>query len=83
MDTCNAITHFCPDDLEQLLVLAREHYDSVGISGILLSKGDRFLHFLRGTPGAVDALEVGIGRDPRHADARVVFDELEFEHQFD
>ncbi|WP_239684016.1 BLUF domain-containing protein [Leucobacter musarum] len=80
--TSNAVTRFYADDLEQLLVLARAHNHSVGISGILLYKSHRFIQFLEGPPGAVDALMERISRDPRHTDVRVVVDDLRLDRQF-
>ena len=81
--TSEAITRFYEDDLEQLLVLARQHNHSAGISGILLYKSNRFIQFLEGPPAAVDALIDRISRDPRHTNVRVVLEELTLERQFD
>ena len=80
--TSEAITRFYEEDLEQLLVLARQHNHHAGISGILLYKRDRFIQFLEGPPAVVDALMDRISRDPRHTNVRVVLEELTLERQF-
>lgn len=78
-----AITRFYQEDLDALLVQARAHNESVGITGILLYKNDQFIQFLEGPPSEVAALMERIGQDPRHTNVRILIDELTLERQFD
>ncbi|MGW9019881.1 BLUF domain-containing protein [Leucobacter chromiiresistens] len=78
-----AVTRFYQDDLDQLLVQARQHNESVDITGILLYKNGQFIQFLEGPPESVDALMEAIRRDGRHTNVRILIDELTLERQFD
>lgn len=81
--TSDAVTRFYPEDLETLLVSARTHNHSAGISGILFYRSNRFIQFLEGPPEAIESLMDSIRSDPRHMNVRVVIDELVAERQFD
>ncbi|MEV8336938.1 BLUF domain-containing protein [Leucobacter sp. NPDC077196] len=78
-----AITRFYQDDLDRLLLQARAHNESVGITGILLYKNDQFIQFLEGPPDAVGELTERIRRDARHTNVRILIDEFTLERQFD
>ena len=76
------MTHFYQEDLDALLVQARAHNESVGITGILLYKNNQFIQFLEGAPEEIEALMENIRRDARHTNVRILIDELTLERQF-
>lgn len=78
-----AVSRFYQEDLDQLLLHARAHNESAGITGILLYRNDQFIQFLEGSPDAVGDLTERIRRDARHTNVRVLIDELTLERQFD
>jgi hypothetical protein len=52
--------------LEDILVTSRRNNDRVGVSGLLVAGGRRFLQALEGPAGAVLATYARIAADPRH-----------------
>jgi hypothetical protein len=67
------------DDETQIDILrqSRANNGLNGISGILLSDGRRFLQVLEGTPEAIAHVFAQISADPRHAEVRMLLDELD------
>lgn len=67
------------DDDTQIDILrqSRANNGLNGISGILLSDGRRFLQVLEGTPEAIAHVFAQISADPRHAEVRMLLDELD------
>ena len=55
-----------PSELQALVAAARGRNRSVGITGMLLCDGGRFLQTIEGPPEAVDRIWSSIQRDPRH-----------------
>lgn len=53
-------------ELESLVAAARGRNRSVGITGMLLCDGGRFLQTIEGPPDAIDQVWQSIQRDPRH-----------------
>ena len=51
---------------------ARERNRSVGITGMLLCDGGRFLQTIEGPPDAIDQVWQSIRRDPRHGDIEIL-----------
>ena len=78
----NAVTRFYQEDLEQLLLAARAHNETVGITGILLYRKDQFIQFLEGPVPEVTSLIDRIEQDTRHTNVRIVVDEFQRERQF-
>lgn len=58
-------------DVHLLLDQARSENEKLGISGLLIFDGERFLQVLEGEQGAVDTLFDAIMRDRRHQDIKV------------
>ncbi len=67
-----ATVDFSSDDLQQLLRVARENNESLGISGMLLFHEGSFLQVLEGEEKDVVALYDKIAKDDRHTNARVL-----------
>lgn len=61
-----------PSELQSLVSAARTRNQSVGITGMLLYDGGRFLQTLEGPPEAVDRIWSSIQRDPRHGGIEVL-----------
>lgn len=61
-----------PAALDSLVAAARERNHSVGVTGMLLSDGGRFLQTLEGPPEAVELVWSSIQRDPRHGAIEVL-----------
>lgn len=59
-------------ELQSLVAAARGRNHSVGVTGMLLYDGGRFLQTLEGPPAAVEALWSSIQRDPRHGDIEIL-----------
>ncbi|MET0137514.1 MAG: BLUF domain-containing protein [Sphingobium sp.] len=55
-----------PSELEELLAIARKANAAVGVTGLLVVGGRRFLQVLEGPEDAVTATYERIARDPRH-----------------
>lgn len=61
-----------PADLESLIASARDRNRSLGVTGMLLYDGGRYLQTLEGPPAAVELLWSTISRDPRHCGIEVL-----------
>jgi methanogenic corrinoid protein MtbC1 len=61
-----------PSELQNLVAQARERNHSVGVTGMLLCDGGRFLQTLEGPPEAVDQIWSSIQRDSRHGAIEVL-----------
>ena len=73
---------FDDEKLRELLAVCRAWNGSVGITGLLLHRRDRFIQFLEGPEPAVRDLVAKISRDPRHTRVRVLLDDPVAERQF-
>ena len=60
------------DDLERILVGAREHNAEAGITGYLLFDDGHFIQAIEGDAAAVEALLARIVADERHGDVEVL-----------
>lgn len=58
--------------LQSLVAAARDRNRSIGVTGMLLYDGGRFLQTLEGPPAAVDQIWSSIQRDPRHGGIEVL-----------
>lgn len=67
-----AISPPSPTELQQLVANARTRNRSVGITGMLLHYGGRFLQTLEGPPQSVDQIWSSIHRDGRHGAIEVL-----------
>jgi len=61
-----------PSDLEAMLARARARNHSIGVTGMLLYDGGRFLQTLEGPPAALDQVWSSILRDPRHGGIEIL-----------
>lgn len=68
----SATVPFDDDQLDELLLAAREANRAHGISGLLLYRNGRFIQFLEGPEDAVRSLYAAIERDPRHVGVRTL-----------
>lgn len=68
-------TVFDDEDLEALLVHARDRNEKAGITGVLLYRRGRFVQYLEGGEREVRALIERIASDPRHTGVRVIIDD--------
>lgn len=60
-------THeFSEDELTEMLAGARLRNEALGVSGLLVVKGGRFMQLLEGPAWSVDDRFAAIERDPRH-----------------
>jgi len=59
-------------DLESLVAKARIRNRGVGVTGMLLYEGGRFLQTLEGPPKGLEAVWTSIQRDERHADIELL-----------
>ena len=71
--TSSARGHFSPDELERLLVVARERNAALGVTGLLIYCDGSFMQLLEGDASTVRSLYEAIGRDERHTDVRSLF----------
>lgn len=62
-----AVSAPSPAELEGLVARARARNHSLGITGMLLYDGGRYLQTLEGPPAALDHIWSAIQNDPRHA----------------
>jgi hypothetical protein len=69
-------------DLDTILAQARRNNGVNGVSGLLVSGGDRYVQVLEGTPEAVDHIMDVIRDDDRHTDVQVLSDEPAAERAF-
>lgn len=61
-----------PSALQELVAAARGRNRSIGVTGMLLHDGGRFLQTLEGPPESVDQIWSSIRRDSRHGDIEVI-----------
>ena len=61
-----AVKPFSEADLTALLKIARDNNAKLGVTGMMLYEGQRFLQILEGAPEIVMQLAEKIERDPRH-----------------
>lgn len=59
-------------DLDRLVSTARSRNRTVGVTGMLLYDGGRFLQTLEGPPAGLDDIWTSIQRDPRHGAIEVL-----------
>jgi hypothetical protein len=72
---CSQATRdFGPDELVQLLGLARERNTAAGLSGMLLYCSQSFLQLLEGGSQALDRTYTKIAADDRHTNLRLLMD---------
>ena len=62
-----ASREFTPEELEELLVVARKNNEALGVTGMLLYEKGSFFQILEGPAEAVEPLYAKIGADKRHA----------------
>lgn len=67
-----AATTYSKSEINALVAAARARNHSVGVTGMLLYDGRRFLQTLEGQPEAVDLLWASIQRDTRHGAIEVL-----------
>jgi hypothetical protein len=71
----HATQAFTLDDAVVLGEQARRLNALDGITGLLACNGSAFCQYVEGMPGAIDDLLERLGRDLRHRDLRITFDE--------
>lgn len=71
----SAAEPFDEDDLEAVLVHARERNTADGLSGMLVHRAGRFMQLLEGPYDAVIATYARIVADPRHEEVRLLVEE--------
>ncbi|WP_437225500.1 BLUF domain-containing protein [Planctomicrobium sp. SH661] len=59
-------------ELSRLLLKSRVSNDIAGVTGILLHRGDSFMHLLEGEEEAVEETFARIAADPRHCGVQVL-----------
>ncbi|HME09828.1 MAG TPA: BLUF domain-containing protein [Bryobacteraceae bacterium] len=69
-----AVVHFTQADLVQLLKLSRVNNQAHQLSGMLLTRGDKFIQWLEGPVEEIEILVDKIRRDRRHKNLRVLAD---------
>lgn len=78
-----AVDDLTDAQLVDMLRQARLRNDALGVTGLLVAKGGRFMQVLEGPEWSVDDRYTAIQRDPRHRDvqslAREEIDERRFE----
>ncbi|MBT2503670.1 BLUF domain-containing protein [Curtobacterium sp. ISL-83] len=74
---------FDADDLAELLRGSRLRNEALGVSGLLLVKGDRFMQLLEGPAFSVDDRFAAISRDPRHGEVKSLIREDIERRRFD
>jgi hypothetical protein len=65
-----AAVPFGDDALAELLREARLRNEALGVSGLLVAKGGRFMQLLEGPAWSVDDRFGAIARDPRHGEVK-------------
>ncbi|WP_295881696.1 BLUF domain-containing protein [uncultured Thiohalocapsa sp.] len=71
----NATRDMQREDLVDLLSVSRRKNEALGITGLLLYSGDRFIQLLEGEEAAVRELYALISKDERHRDVTLVYEE--------
>ena len=71
----SAVKLFSKHELAELLFQAREKNRKLGITGMLLYKGGKFMQVLEGEESIVRQLCESIRRDPRHHEMTVLLEE--------
>lgn len=74
---------FSEEELQELLVKARENNEALDISGMLLFHKGSFIQALEGSKANVEKLYEKIGKDDRHSETRVLFRGEVSERAFD
>lgn len=64
---------FSEQELQDLLIKARNNNESLGVSGMLLFHEGSFIQALEGPKEQVEMLYEKIGNDDRHSETRVLF----------
>ncbi len=77
-----ATEELCIEELLVLLYYARLHNEEVGITGMLLHSGGRFIQLLEGDDDEVGTTFASIAGDERHRDVRIVLDATVDERMF-
>ncbi|PZF58288.1 hypothetical protein DEJ23_05280 [Curtobacterium sp. MCSS17_008] len=78
-----AVDEMTDDQLVAMLREARLRNDALGVSGLLLAKGGRFMQVLEGPAWSVEDRYAAIERDPRHRDVKSLSREDIGERRFD
>ncbi|MCA5921983.1 BLUF domain-containing protein [Curtobacterium oceanosedimentum] len=65
-----AVVPFDDDALAVLLAESRLRNEALGVSGLLLAKGGRFMQLLEGPAWSVDDRFAVIAKDPRHGEVK-------------
>lgn len=68
-------TNMDEDEIAHILATARERNGALGVTGALIFTRDNFAQLLEGPRSAINELMIGIRRDARHTDVRVVREE--------
>lgn len=69
-----AVRDVTPEELIDLLAVARRNNEAAGLSGMLLYSSQSFLQLLEGEPAALERAYDRIGADPRHTALRLLLD---------
>lgn len=77
-----ATTAFTDSDLAALLTVSRQNNSQAGLTGMLVSRHDRFLQVLEGPETQVDQLMATIAQDSGHHSVRVLLREPIERRQF-
>lgn len=59
-------TPFTPSELDEILRISRRNNAAVGVTGLLVAGGRRFLQVLEGPDAAIDIVFARIKQDKRH-----------------
>lgn len=78
-----AVDDLTDDQLVAMLREARLRNDALGVSGLLLAKGGRFMQVLEGPAWSVEDRYAAIERDPRHRDVKSLSRETIDDRRFD
>lgn len=78
----SATQDFWPDDLFQLVEIARKKNALRSVTGMLLFREGQFLQLLEGPEREVKSVFELVKRDPRHKDIKVLLSETVSERQF-
>ncbi len=77
-----AVEPFSPEQLAELLVRSRAANERLGLTGLLVHRGGRFLQLLEGPDRAVIDRMAAIEHDPRHGAVRVLLEDGIDERRF-
>jgi hypothetical protein len=78
----SAVRPLTEDEILDILLIARQNNERLGVTGMLLYRDGNFLQVLEGPASVVDSLIQRIRRDPRHAGVIVVSRKNIEERQF-